>query len=165
MITVDDDAIYEPDMVKSMYEDHLENPGVIIGRRIRKINHDSYGHTLNYDTWEFVENETASMDLFATTGGGTLFPPEFCHLIDKTTPNEIEQTQTIFCDDFFLHYLSQKYGIMTKCVNYTNRRTKFFRGYMKKSLEMAYDSEALWEKNIKNNNNFIYLFDKVEGLS
>lgn len=39
-------------------------------------------------------------------------------------------------------------------------RTKFFRGYMKKSLDMAYDSEALWEKNIKDNDAFVYLFDK-----
>ena len=98
--------------------------------------------------------------MFATTGGGTLFPPDFCKIIDETTIDEIEKTKTLYCDDFFLHYLSQKYGIMTKCVNYTNMRTKFFRGYMKKSLDMAYDSEALWEKNIKDNDAFVYLFDK-----
>ena len=160
VITVDDDAIYEQDMVKSLYEDYLVNKGMIIGRRIRKIEFDKYGHALSYNQWKFVQKESPSIDLFATTGGGTLFPPDFCKIIDETTIDEIEKTKTLYCDDFFLHYLSQKYGIMTKCVNYTNMRTKFFRGYMKKSLDMAYDSEALWEKNIKDNDAFVYLFDK-----
>ena len=54
MITVDDDAIYEQDMVKSLYEDYLVNKGMIIGRRIRKIEFDKYGHALSYNQWKFV---------------------------------------------------------------------------------------------------------------
>ena len=54
MITVDDDAIYELDMVKSLYEDYLVNKGMIIGRRIRKIEFDKYGRALSYNQWKFV---------------------------------------------------------------------------------------------------------------
>ena len=98
--------------------------------------------------------------MFATTGGGTLFPPDFCKIIDETTIDEIEKTKTLHCDDFFLHYLAQKTEIKTKCVNYINNKTNFFRGFMKKSLDMAYDTDALWETNIKDNDTFVYLFDK-----
>ena len=34
---------------------------------------------------------------------------------------------------------------------------------MKKSLSMALDPGALWASNIKNNDDFVYLFDKQTG--
>lgn len=86
---MDDDAVYELDMVDALYRDYLENPYMVIGRRIRKMKFDSFGRTLGYNTWSFIKNEPPSLDLFATTGGGTLFPPVFCGLIDKNTENEI----------------------------------------------------------------------------
>ena len=35
VITVDDDAVYRSDMVKSLYEDHLKNPDCIVFGRGR----------------------------------------------------------------------------------------------------------------------------------
>lgn len=64
------------------------------------------------------------------------------------------------CDDFFVHYLAQKNGILTKCVNYENKHTKFFRGFIKKSLTMAEGVDSLWATNITKNDEYIYLFDK-----
>ena len=94
VITVDDDISYDTDMVSVLYNDHLAHPNVIVGGRIRKIEFDSKGKALRYKLWKFTDEKTPSLDLFPTTGGGTLFPPEFCRLVNDSIPDMVRKTNT-----------------------------------------------------------------------
>jgi hypothetical protein len=147
VITVDDDAVYTNDMVDALYSDYLKTPRTVIGRRIRRMVFDENGKTRPYSEWQFVEGEGPDLDLFATTGGGTLFPPEYCRLINSMTINEVKRTKTELCDDFFMHYVAQENNIPTKCVDYRNGKVKYFRGFMQEYLDISKNEQALWNVN------------------
>ena len=48
--------------------------------------------------------------------GGTLYPPQFCRLIDDSAPKYILDKDLLIRDDFFLHQIALKNCIGTKVV-------------------------------------------------
>lgn len=77
VITVDDDLIYSPDMVESLIRYHKLYPHVVCARRIHRITFNDNGIINSYAKWnyEYQKAGEPSYDLFATGGGGTLYPP------------------------------------------------------------------------------------------
>lgn len=82
IITVDDDLIYPPNMIKSLIKMHKLYPNAICARRVHKINTDSNGNIMDYYNWEkeCTQIKKPSHNLIATTGSGTLFFP---HCLDN----------------------------------------------------------------------------------
>ena len=76
IITIDDDAIYEYDLVERLVTAHLENPNAVCACRMHKVKLAEDGKPLSYMDWDWCVEcyETNSNLLFPTTGGGTLFP-------------------------------------------------------------------------------------------
>ena len=75
IITADDDIYYPKNWLKDLYEEHLEYPNCIIGKRCRRINLNN-GLYESYDQWKLLNNKTEPSYLnFSTNGGGSLFPP------------------------------------------------------------------------------------------
>lgn len=77
VITVDDDLIYDKKLVSSLVDIHNKFPKAVCARRVHRIKLSNNGNILPYFSWEGECNciRYPSHELFATTGAGTLFPP------------------------------------------------------------------------------------------
>ena len=77
IITIDDDAIYECDLVERLIAAHREHPNSVCACRMHKVKLGEDGKPLSYMDWDWCVEcyDTNSALLFPTTGGGTLFSP------------------------------------------------------------------------------------------
>ena len=77
-ITVDDDVIYDEELVEELYCSYQKFPYAVSARRVHKILFDEAGEPLPYDRW--IKEYPADIlvprfDLIATGAGGILYPP------------------------------------------------------------------------------------------
>ena len=103
IITIDDDLYYEPIMIENLYLSYLEYPRCVSACRTHLIAMDEKGNFLPYSDWiketNLVLNEPC-MELFATGGAGTLYPP---HLFDeKFLDPDLVQKLCPIADDLWL---------------------------------------------------------------
>ncbi len=87
IITVDDDIFYREDMIEELYNKYKKSKGCIIAYRCHRILLNKDGDIDNYSKWDYCSKGyyKAAYDLCATSGGGTLFPP---NCLDKRCFNE-----------------------------------------------------------------------------
>jgi hypothetical protein len=107
VITIDDDLIYDDDLVSSLISYYEKYPTCISARRVHRIKKGE-----KYINWDFEYDKILepSMDLFATTGAGTLFPPNILR-IDELNKDDIYAC--INADDVLLKHIEYKLGINT----------------------------------------------------
>ena len=79
---------------------------MIIGGKCRKIMFDEKGKTLPFKTWPLVKEMSPQMDIMPIGYGATLYPSEFCKLIDNEIANDIINLKLMNRDDFLLHYIA-----------------------------------------------------------
>ena len=110
IITIDDDILYEKNTVELLYKSYLKNPQEISARRVHLLKYDKFGKSEPYNKWKkeykFIKNP--SFDLLATTGAGTLFPPNILK-INYSLIYDIFNCLT--SDDIFLKYIENKLEI------------------------------------------------------
>lgn len=77
LITVDDDLIYDKDLIEDLWKTHLKYPNCVCARRVHLMKKNQ-NEILPYNQWETESSKitTPSFALFSTNGAGTLFPPE-----------------------------------------------------------------------------------------
>ena len=150
IITIDDDIIYTNDLIETLYNSYLNNPNCIHARRVHKITIKN-NKVLPYENWlkEYTFELNPSFYLFATSGGGTLFPPNILNISDE---NIDEIYKCITSDDIYLKYLSRKRNV--KIVWVPNKSLI--------GLEQLKDNitqkNALYKRNLKGNKlNDVYL--------
>jgi len=81
IITIDDDLIYNFDLVENLVAAHKENPNCIWANRIHEMTYNENNSLKSYLHWN-MSSETDSQNKinnFFTSGGGTLFPPRSLH--------------------------------------------------------------------------------------
>ncbi len=128
VITVDDDLVYPEDLIQSLFECYLCNPNCVSAMRAHAelVNFSKAGEIMPYEFWlpEYREKiYTPSMQLFATSGAGTLYPPnvldkhafckekflELCLLADDVWLNAMQLangTPTVLAsNNYFLHII------------------------------------------------------------
>lgn len=78
IVTVDDDLLYSKNMLSSLYASYLMYPNAVSAVRVHLMLISEDNKLLPYNTW-IRETDcclyTPSMQLFATGGAGTLYPP------------------------------------------------------------------------------------------
>lgn len=103
VVTVDDDLIYEVNMIELLFQSYLQFPYAVSCMRTHLITENNSGHIAEYSEWikEYsgIVN-TPSFRLFATSGAGTLYPP-FCMNSNLFNMNDIK-TLCINADDLWL---------------------------------------------------------------
>lgn len=100
IITVDDDLIYEVNMLENLIVPFLQNPSVIYCNRAHKMIPDGNGKLLPYSSWGWETPETG--------GGGALYPP---HSLDEEVKNEAVYMDICqFADDVWFKAMSLKKG-------------------------------------------------------
>lgn len=86
IVTVDDDLIYDKDMIEDLWNTHLKYPSAVCARRVHLIKKEN-NSLLPYSNWETESSSktTPTHSLFSTNGAGTLFP---LHTFDEIFLNE-----------------------------------------------------------------------------
>ena len=109
IITVDDDLIYEVNMLENLIVPYLQNPHAIYCNRAHKMIPDGKGKLLPYSSWGWETQETGVGDLYFPTGvGGALYPP---HSLDEEVKNEAVYMDICpFADDVWFKAMSLKKG-------------------------------------------------------
>lgn len=106
LVFFDDDLRYKNDCLETLLESYSKNPDAINAHRVRKIKFKDDGSLSSYPTWD-VEHTSyigePRMDLLATNGGGTLYPP---HIMPSETKNAAKFMQLApTADDIWLKFM------------------------------------------------------------
>lgn len=109
IITVDDDCIYDRDLIKNLVETHNQFPDAVIARRVNRMRFDEKNNRLLYNQWDYEVQDTCNSPdyyLLATGVGGCLYPP---HKLDNQlfNINAIRKT-CLLTDDLWLKYIELK---------------------------------------------------------
>ncbi len=85
IITVDDDVIYDFDLIDRLVSAHIEDPDSVLCTRMKVIQKDASGEILPYKKWKQGGVGTDNPGNFATGVGGILYPPHIFtqEMLDK----------------------------------------------------------------------------------
>lgn len=117
IITVDDDAIYDKDLVKDLYDSFKKYPDCISARRVNMITKSKKGR-LNYYSnwlWEYKCQLEPSFELLATGCGGILYPPGL--LPKETFDTEAIRKYCLQTDDIWLKFMELKNNVKVVFTN------------------------------------------------
>jgi hypothetical protein len=111
IITVDDDNMYDKNLVSDLYASFQKYPSAVCARRVHKILKDEKNNTLPYNKWryEFKKKTTPSHDLLATGVGGVLYPPGL--LPPETFDSGKIRELCLNADDIWLKFMELKKNI------------------------------------------------------
>lgn len=113
VITVDDDAIYPPDLIESLLLANKKYPDCICARRVHKITRKFNGELHSYNNWinNYTISKKPSFKLIATGIGGVLYPP---NCLDKRAFDKQSIMQTsLRQDDLWLKFMEVLNGTKT----------------------------------------------------
>ena len=102
LVTIDDDLVYARDTLETLVAAHRALPEAVVARRCHRIRLE--GDALApYDTWDMNYAEAplvASRALLATTGAGTLYPPNTFDAI--TQDSHVARELALTADDLWV---------------------------------------------------------------
>ena len=109
IITIDDDVLYDFDIVERLFNSYLKHPHKVNALRTHAITFDSQNRPLKYNHWKWncgtADNE---FHLFATGVGGVLYPP---HCLSEEVFNQkIFRSICPMADDVWFHAMAVKHG-------------------------------------------------------
>ena len=106
IITVDDDVLYDYDMVEKLLLGYINFPNNIICNRMHKMEFNQSGELLPYDKWIFecTEINNPSIFNFATGEGGILYPPNI--FTEEIFNEKVFQSICPLADDIWFKAMS-----------------------------------------------------------
>ena len=116
IITLDDDFGYAADTFETLFNNYVENPNLVIGRRTHLMLYNDNGELKNYNSWIYQQRSINNPDfnIFLTGTGSVLYPPDILNINDNYLPIINE---TITCDDITLKHFEIQKGIPGKFVD------------------------------------------------
>lgn len=111
IITVDDDVIYNPNLLYNLMESYIRFPNSISASRVHYITFDEHHKICPYQNWLFEYSQllTPSMRLLATGVGGILYPPQ---IMPKETLDASRIIDlSLSADDIWLKFMQIKENI------------------------------------------------------
>ena len=117
IITVDDDAIYDQNLVADLMESYKKYPRCVSARRTNLMTKSADGTLNKYKNWkwEFTRQLEPSYSLLATGCGGILYPP---HILPKETFDvEAIKKYSLNTDDIWLKFMELKNNVKVVFTN------------------------------------------------
>jgi glycosyltransferase involved in cell wall biosynthesis len=111
LVTIDDDLVYRRDMLEKLWEAHRRFPGTIVGLRGHTMRFAASGELLPYVQWGIEDASCVlepRMDIFLTSGAGTLFPPGA--FAPQVTDWAAAKSLCPTADDIWLKFMSVIHG-------------------------------------------------------
>ncbi|MCM1235409.1 MAG: hypothetical protein NC489_35360 [Ruminococcus flavefaciens] len=104
IITIDDDILYPRNLIKRLYKSYEVHPDCISAARVHQIKIID-GKLCKYNEWywEYRKKRIPSDRLFATSGGGTLYPPHI--LPEQTFDSRLIKELCLGADDVWLKFM------------------------------------------------------------
>lgn len=144
VVTIDDDVIYDYDMLEKLIVSYKKDPLAIHANMIHNATMDSDG-IMSYTKWEHkIDNTVDTKPTYFMIGvGGVLYPP--CSLDSEVLNEDVFMEICPNCDDIWLKAMALKKG------------TKILKAYTHSSkgadyVELLYPKEeGLWIKNYISN--------------
>lgn len=110
IVTIDDDALYEPIFLDKLLIAHEEHPDDICACRVHRIKLDGDGRPLSYMDWDWCVNEVGKNKLNFFTGvGGVLYPPH-C-FSDEVFNREAFMEHCKYADDVWFNAMALMNGV------------------------------------------------------
>ena len=115
IITIDDDAIYDYDLVEKLVNIHISHPKHIVANRIHRVVLGEDNHPIDYPLWKWNSSpEDDSVLNFSTGVGGTLYPPHSLH--PEVTNEKVFMDICPYADDVWLYAMTLMAGTkVMKC--------------------------------------------------
>lgn len=113
IVTVDDDVIYDPELLEKLYQTYQKFPNCVVTGRAHEITFDEQGNFKPYNDWkwESAVEDKPSMKFIATGAGGILYPP---HLIDSNILLDLAEIKRyLTVDDLWLKTAEVLSGVST----------------------------------------------------
>ena len=110
IITIDDDLLYDYDILEHLITAYLDNPAYIHCCRVRLMRFDKDEKLLPYNKWK-REKEIelgVNKNFFITGGGGTLYPPQ--SLDEEVLNREVFMDICPYADDVWFTAMACKKG-------------------------------------------------------
>lgn len=115
IITVDDDAIYNFDLLENMITEYNRQPDLIYANRMRRIIISKDGIVEKYREWPHVNDYEISTLNVPIGVGGVLYPP---HALSSEVFNEAFFMENCrFADDIWFKAMALKNGTLCKKIN------------------------------------------------
>ena len=109
IVTIDDDVMYEFDLLENLIRAHQDNPNDICACRMHRITLDEQKRPQSYLKWDMlVYPENKSNLHFLTSGGGTLFPP-YC-FVEEFFNKDAFMSLCPYADDVWINAMIWKSG-------------------------------------------------------
>lgn len=110
IVLADDDLIYPPDWLASLYRSYMKHPDCISAWRVHRVCWDKQGRPVPYEKWEQeVKTRKPAYDLLPTTGAGTVIPPG--SLSGEVLNEDVFMTKARSADDFWLKVIALISGV------------------------------------------------------
>lgn len=139
LVFFDDDLVYQDDLLESMLRSHEEHPRAVIATRVHRMTFGDDGYPLPYARWVQSDRSHVGeerMDLLATSGAGTLYPPHV--LPDEASDQDAFMRLAPTADDIWLKVMQAIAGTPVVLAR-SDCRFRYAEGTQEVS--------ALWDEN------------------
>ena len=110
-VIVDDDVIYPPHAMETIWDAHQKNPDVVIANRCHLMQTDPVHGLAPYSDWPREEQLPEPSHLLMPTGaGGVLYPTSFMANL-AVTDKDLILTHAPYADDIWLKFCAMAQGI------------------------------------------------------
>lgn len=150
IITIDDDLIYNFDILEKLIKSYIKNPQYIYANRIHRITFDNKNNILPYKQWQTCINDYIVSPLNFFTGvGGVLYPPN--SLDNEVTNENIFLDICKYADDVWFNAMAIKKGTLSQKVFTHNEKGNDY------ILNLELESKGLNSINVQHNLNDIQI--------
>jgi len=123
LITIDDDVLYEYDIIEHLFAAYIEHPQYIHCARAHRITLDASQHVLPYSKWTIETSAVGPHRLNFLTGvGGVLYPPH-C-LAPEVLSEDVFLRMAPFADDVWLNAMAILNGTYISRISTRNPQGK-----------------------------------------
>ena len=150
IVTIDDDALYEFDLLERLYSCHQSHPNTIYACRMHRIRTDTEHSPIPYMQWDLcIDDERDSILNFPTGIGGVLYPPH-C-FTDEVFNSKVFMSACPKADDIWFYAMARIANTSSKWV-----RTSQPKGYYI-PLPITDDALSLYNTSPTENGNDLQL--------
>ena len=145
IVTVDDDVLYDSELISQVLKEHYLFPGSLIAGRTHLITRNSFGEINPYLEWELEQTRTdgPTKELFPTGVGMVLYPQNSLHpdVMDIKLLKEV----SILNDDIWYFFQARRNGTLVRQIP-----NRFLLNYIEGTQELG-----LWQNGNQTRNDVV----------